>query len=452
MSGPRLLGPRRASADASPVAGRRARTLAAVGIGLLALVRTTTADPPVADPSIDGSDASATPAPPTDEDVAPPSPGWIPSHQAPDGRWPAASFDRFVRGRPSTFEDAPSRGRARNDVLTTAFALRALAAAGHSPASSNVVGRTAAAGVAALRGAQRADGSFADPHETLGATNHAVAVYVLASLLDAWGDPRDAAALERAVAFYLASRTAGVASWRDELGPSAVTPIGWIAAARGVSRAAHRRAWAAWRLLDAVPEEVADGRARRPRLDLEPSLARDEAEVLGWLHAPTGMWTHGRAGLALWLHGIAAPVTTWKDGAEVRTAGAWLDAHPPRWDPSGQGVDAAGWYLATLGAFEVGGDVWDRWQRAVKPAVVDTQRRDGTHCTMKGSWDPVGDFADEGGRVFATTTMALVLTVWFRYDRVFDDEGPVLRGAARRPDLAPPTEDAPRPPRLAPCD
>lgn len=440
MPGPRILGP------------RRARTLAAVAFGLVSLVRTTTADPPAAEPGAADPVAPGAQAPPAEADVEPPPPNWILSHQAPDGRWPAATFDRVVRGRPAAFEDVASHGLARNDVLATAFALSVLAAAGHAPTSPGPMGEAVAAGAHALRSMQRTDGSFADPRATLGATNHAITVETLAELAVAWGDARDLVALERAVAFYVASREAGVASWRDELGPSAVTPIGWIAAARAVAVDAARAAWVSWRLLGDDPAAVVAARERRPRLDLDSGLARDDADVRTWLHASSGTWTPGRTGLALWLHAVGSSGPDWKDAPAVRAAAAWLEAHPPRWEPSGEGVDAAGWFLATRAAHRHGGALWTAWSRAIQAAVVETQRRDGTTCTYRGSWDPIGEFADEGGRVFSTAMMARTLTVWYAYDKVFGDDAPVLRGAAREPPRVPPPADAPRPPRLPPCD
>ena len=51
----------------------------------------------------------------------------------------------------------------------------------------------------------------------------------------------------------------------------------------------------------------------------------------------------------------------------------------------------------------------------MKPAVIETQRRDGDE---KGSWDPVGPWGYAGGRVYATALMTLCMEVYFRYGRV----------------------------------
>ena len=50
-------------------------------------------------------------------------------------------------------------------------------------------------------------------------------------------------------------------------------------------------------------------------------------------------------------------------------------------------------------------------------AILDHQRRD-PGC-LHGSWDPADAWGEEGGRVYATATLALCLEVYYRYPRVF---------------------------------
>ena len=57
----------------------------------------------------------------------------------------------------------------------------------------------------------------------------------------------------------------------------------------------------------------------------------------------------------------------------------------------------------------MGGRHWKAWNKALKPAVVDSQRRDGD---FMGSWDPAGPWGFEGGRVYSTALMALCLEVY----------------------------------------
>ena len=65
--------------------------------------------------------------------------------------------------------------------------------------------------------------------------------------------------------------------------------------------------------------------------------------------------------------------------------------------------------------YQLGGREWAVWSRAMEPAIVGSQRRDGD---QKGSWDPVGPWGHVGGRVYSTALMTLCLEVYYRYGRV----------------------------------
>ena len=87
----------------------------------------------------------------------------------------------------------------------------------------------------------------------------------------------------------------------------------------------------------------------------------------------------------------------------------------PEWDPDGFGCDMYYWYYGTYAMYQMGGKHWRAWQKSLKHAVVDTQRKDGDY---KGSWDPVGPWGYSGGRVYSTAIMTLSLEVYFRYSQV----------------------------------
>jgi hypothetical protein len=73
------------------------------------------------------------------------------------------------------------------------------------------------------------------------------------------------------------------------------------------------------------------------------------------------------------------------------------------------------WYYGTLTMFQVGGDHWKVWNEAMKPALLNTQRKDGD---FDGSWDPLYTEAQGhiyGGRVMSTALGAMCLEVYYRY-------------------------------------
>jgi len=93
-----------------------------------------------------------------------------------------------------------------------------------------------------------------------------------------------------------------------------------------------------------------------------------------------------------------------KRGAELCTA------RPPVWNPDDGSIDMYYWYMGTLATVQVSADAWKTWNRAMRTAIEDHQREDG-------SWDPVGPWGGEGGRVYSTALMTMCLEVSYRYQR-----------------------------------
>jgi len=87
----------------------------------------------------------------------------------------------------------------------------------------------------------------------------------------------------------------------------------------------------------------------------------------------------------------------------------------PEWDPEGFGCDMYYWYYGSYAMYQMGGRHWTAWNKAMKKAVLESQRTDGD---FKGSWDPVGPWGYSGGRVYSTALMVLCLEVYFRYAKV----------------------------------
>ena len=87
----------------------------------------------------------------------------------------------------------------------------------------------------------------------------------------------------------------------------------------------------------------------------------------------------------------------------------------PVWEPEKFGCDMYYWYYGSYAMFQMGGRHWKEWNKALKGAVVDSRRTDGS---ARGSWDPAGPWGPQGGRVYATATMVLSLEVYYRYARL----------------------------------
>ncbi|TAH39545.1 MAG: hypothetical protein EYC70_01800 [Planctomycetota bacterium] len=71
------------------------------------------------------------------------------------------------------------------------------------------------------------------------------------------------------------------------------------------------------------------------------------------------------------------------------------------------------WYYATLAMFRCGGDVWERWNKAMKATILPAQQDDG-------SWLPISIYANVAGdtdwdRSYSTAMCVLTMEVYYRY-------------------------------------
>ena len=100
----------------------------------------------------------------------------------------------------------------------------------------------------------------------------------------------------------------------------------------------------------------------------------------------------------------------------------------PVWADGGD-IDFYYWYYGTLAMHQVGGPRWDKWNAAIKTAILDHQRNNEDEDEY-GSWDPVDPWASAGGRIYATTLNCLSMEVYYRYPRVF---GTAKKETAKEP-------------------
>ena len=87
------------------------------------------------------------------------------------------------------------------------------------------------------------------------------------------------------------------------------------------------------------------------------------------------------------------------------------------------------WYFGTLAMFQVGGEAWEEWRKALAEAILLQQLKDGD---KRGSWSPVGPWGDEGGRVYATALMTMALETPYRYPKLNKGTFGGKRGTKKR--------------------
>jgi hypothetical protein len=70
------------------------------------------------------------------------------------------------------------------------------------------------------------------------------------------------------------------------------------------------------------------------------------------------------------------------------------------------------WYYATQFMFHLQGEPWQRWNKAMKPLLRDTQIKEGHQA---GTWEPGDQWENSGGRLLSTSLRILMLEVYFRH-------------------------------------
>jgi len=351
---------------------------------------------------------------------------WLAAHQSPDGGWEAAGFGRWCNGKPAAGEASDGVGKATYDVGVTGLSLLAFLGAGYTSRSEGPFGKVVMNGLKYLRNAQDAEGCFGARSSGHYVYNHATAALAMIEAYGMTGSGIYKSPAQKGLDFIALSRNPYFA-WRYGVKPgdNDTSVTGWMMMA----------------LKSAKLIAATDRAAGKPA-----SLVFDEDAFEGihaWIEKMTDP-DSGRVGYQQRGTGPARPqelVDRYPaDKSESMTAVGvlariFLGENPKTSDPVRKGADVCAkllptwnvadgsidmyyWYYATLAMFQVGGEPWKKWEAAMKPAIVDTQRRDGDYCGYKGSWDPLDPWGVDGGRVYSTACLAMCLEVWYRYPRV----------------------------------
>jgi len=334
---------------------------------------------------------------------------WLAEHQDADGKWDA---DGFMKHDPAG-DECTGAGSAIHDVGLTGLAVLAFLGDGHTlnregPYRDNVL-----RAVWWLREQQDHEtGLIGNPigHHYL--YDHAISTL---ALCEAYYFGRSAALrgnCQRAVNLISRARN-HYGAWRYEMPPNGdqdTSVTGWMVfalkSAKDSGLTIDEDAFIGARNLF---EEMTDPASGRVGYD---SMGSSSSRIPGLNdHFPTDR------GEAMTATALLCRIFMGEDPDEpmLQKHADLLLRSLPEWDPEAGICDMYYWYYGTYAMFQVGGRHWKAWNNALKSAVLDSQRRDGSAA---GSWDPAGPWGATGGRVYSTATMALSLEVYFRYARV----------------------------------
>ncbi|MGB0953789.1 MAG: prenyltransferase/squalene oxidase repeat-containing protein [Planctomycetota bacterium] len=342
---------------------------------------------------------------------------WLVDHQDAQGFWDADEFYHSDR-----FKDQPSSMGPGNPVMDVAMtSLVALALQGNG----NSLGRgrhkeALSNSVAWLRDTQQVDGLFGFDVGNPTLTTQALATmamgesYYMSSQTPVLKRP-----MQRAVQILEQAQvpSSGWGYYLDGTGPCNTKTTGWIILALHQAE---------------VNDLAVDPKTKTGAQDWFLSATEAETHRVGfeWSNkslvlygipeacfgpnAPPG-FSEASTAIALLSTMLMTPtdgIRTWSehpDYPKMQAQVQILMGALPHWQTRPTTIDLEYWYFATEALYQWGGPEWETWNRAIQEALLPHQRLENRKDNFYGSWDPVGVWGQEGGRIHSTALCALIL-------------------------------------------
>jgi len=244
---------------------------------------------------------------------------------------------------------------------------------------------------------------------------HATATLALCDAARVLRDPAYRAAAQRAVDFILAARHPEGA-WRYELrAAEADTSVtGWMVACLRAGEAAGLRVdRAAYGGALAYVESVTDPGTGRTGYSAK---VRHAARPKGLMEAFPANHTRSMTAAGLVVRLAAGQE---RDTPVLSRGVEECLALLPQWNVEDGYLDMYYWFQGTRAIQQVQGMAWRRWSKTLREVVVPRQRGDDAGA-LEGSWDPLGPWGPDGGRVYATAAMVLCLETTCGWVRPFE--------------------------------
>ncbi|MHC4940828.1 MAG: prenyltransferase/squalene oxidase repeat-containing protein [Planctomycetota bacterium] len=337
---------------------------------------------------------------------------WLADHQDEDGKW---DCDDFMKHDPADDRcDGP--GNALYDTGVSGLALLAFLGAGYTDrgSSKDKFVRTVRRGLRHLIRVQDEDGCFGSRSAKAFLYNHGIATLAMAEAFWLTRNPLYKRPAQRGLDFIARARNS-YGAWRYEPrgGENDLSVTGWMVMALKSGKYAG--------LL--IDPDAFEGARRFVDKMTDPEFGQAGYDSPGGGPArPEGMQEHFPAEKSASMTAVAILTRIFlgeKPTSEMIRKGTQICMERlPTWNKDDGSIDMYYWYYGTLAIFQVGGKPWRAWNKAMVPAIVKSQhpRKSGART---GSWDPIGPWGHDGGRVYSTALMVMCLEVYYRYDRVF---------------------------------
>jgi hypothetical protein len=355
---------------------------------------------------------------------------WLKDHQNVEGYWSVRGYAEDSKRRDAErtgnleWVTAESGVEDKADVAATSLALLAFTGAGYDHREPSDFRNVVRQGVTYLRRIQSDTGEFGTGDATGMLYRHAIATMAMSEVYALTVDPILRPVAQRGLKYLLESRKED-GGWGDADGSNMHATFWAILALKAVEMAGidfdSTEAYeGANRWLETVTGEE-DGVTRTGFRKPGDEAPRPDATKDWAVHPDTDA-----------MHMLVRLFTDapgWKlDNEVLQSQAALLAANPAKWEE--KQVDLLYWYSGTLTLFQFGGEHWESWVKPLTHALLSGQRgfrdedKDGdefkTAKTLqeRGSWDAVGVWHPEGGRVVSTALSTLTLEAIARYRRL----------------------------------
>ena len=311
---------------------------------------------------------------------------WIARHQSPEGNWSMNHTGRCAGGGCS------GPGGETSDGGGTALGLLPFLAAGQTHQSKGPYQKNIAGGINWLVRNQKPDGDLSAGGSQM--YSHGLATIALCEAFGMTGDSRIGGNAQLALDFILSGQNAQ-GSWRYTHGTdsSDTSVFGWQVMALKSGQMAGLN----------VPAAALENCQRY----LDICASGNYKHMFGY--QPGGGPTLPMTSVGLL---TSQYLGAKRDSPVVRGGVEFLMGNLPRVEDR----NVYNWYYATQVMHNVPGADWDKWNRAMRKLLINTQDKKG--CAA-GSWSPDKPTADawgaQGGRLMVTSLSALTLEVYYRY-------------------------------------
>ena len=336
---------------------------------------------------------------------------WLAAHQDDDGKW---DCDQFMKHDAVASEICNGPGNPTHDVGVTGLALLAFLGDGSTmragPYQQNIK-----KGVGWLRKQQQANGLFGSNASHDFVYDHAIAAYAMCEAFGLSEYKLLKKTAQKGVN-YLESHRNPYSVWRYQPrdNDNDISVTGWaIMAYESGEFFGLTINTSALKLSETFLDQISDATGKHGYTKQGEGSSRKPGE-----HGTKFPIEKGEALTAVALFCRFFMGQDPKEKPIMKASADLLRSKPPVWDEKGGTIDHYYWYYATYALFQYGGSHWKDWQKKLESAVVKNQHMEKAQKNLIGSWDPIGAWGEDGGRVYSTAILTLTLEAYYRYSRL----------------------------------